>query len=58
MALTERIKSRWEIDERAVQVKNQRADARKIRGSHEPDIVIRLRFAGGRTSLIKIHMKN
>jgi len=38
------------IDERAVEVKDQCADGRKIRGSHGPDIVIRRRLAGGRTS--------
>ena len=41
------------IDERAVEVEDQRADARKIRGSHEQDIVIRVRFAEGHTPRIK-----
>ena len=41
------------IDERAVEVKDQRADGRKTRSSHEPDIVIRQRFAGGHTYRIK-----
>ncbi len=45
------------IDERAVQIENQRAHGRKSRGSHKQVIVIWLRFFGSHAPRVKFQPK-